>query len=140
MVETARFGSWVSPVTADLLVAGAAVPTDVQVVGGTTWWSELRPSEGGRVQVVRLEPGGEPVDVLPDGWSARTRVHEYGGGAWWVDGPTLYFAAWEDQRLYRLDPGGEPVALTPAPAARHGLRYADGVVTPDGRWVTTPSA
>jgi len=135
MVEVARYGSWTSPVTAEWLVAGAASVTDVHVVGGTTWWSEARPAEGGRVQVVRLEAGGEPVDVLPDGWSARTRVHEYGGGAWWVDGPTLFFASWADQRLHRLDPGGQPVALTPEPVVRHGRRYADGVVTPDGRWV-----
>jgi dipeptidyl aminopeptidase/acylaminoacyl peptidase len=135
MAETARYGSWTSPVTADRLVAGAATVTDVHVAGGTTWWSESRPSEGGRVQVVRLDAGGEPLDVLPEGWSARTRVHEYGGGSWWVDGPTLYFTAWDDQRLYRLDPVGSPVALTPEPPARHALRYADGAVTPDGRWI-----
>jgi dipeptidyl aminopeptidase/acylaminoacyl peptidase len=135
MVEVASYGAWSSPVTAELLVAEAAGVTDVQVSGATTWWSESRPSEGGRVQLVRLEPGGQPADVLPDGWSARTRVHEYGGGAWWVDGDSVFLAAWEDQRLYRLDPGGAPVALTPEPSAQHALRYADGVVTPDGRWV-----
>ena len=113
MVEVARFGAWASPLTAERLVAGAASVTDVQVVGGTTWWAEARPAEGGRVQVVRLEPAGEAVEVLPAGWSARTRVHEYGGGAWWVDGPTVFFAAWDDQRLFRLDPGGDPVPLTP---------------------------
>ncbi|HEX6887498.1 MAG TPA: prolyl oligopeptidase family serine peptidase [Candidatus Nanopelagicales bacterium] len=135
MAEVASYGSWSSPVTAAFLVAGAASVTDVQVAGTTTWWSEARPSEGGREQVVRLEPGGEPVDVLPEGWSARTRVHEYGGGAWWVAGGSLFFVAWDDQRLYRLDPGGEPVPLTPEPASQHALRYADGGLTPDGRWV-----
>lgn len=135
MTQVAPYGSWRSPITPELVVAGAVRLGDVQVAGGTTWWSEARPQEGGRVQVVRLEPGGEPVDVLPDGWSARTRVHEYGGAAWWVDGPTLYVTSWDDQRLYRLDPGARPVALTPVPDEPHALRYADGRVTPDGRWV-----
>lgn len=135
MVVEAEYGAWSSPITADQLVATAATVTAVRISEGITWWSEARPAEAGRVQIVRLAAGGEPQDVLPDGWSARTRVHEYGGGAWWVSGPTLFLVAWEDQRLYRIDPGGEPVPLTPEPQAHHALRYADGVVTPDGRWV-----
>ena len=117
MAEVAAYGAWTSPVGADLLVGGAARVTDVQVDGSTTWWSESRPAEGGREQVVRLDPGGHPTDVLPPGWSARTRVHEYGGGAWWVDASTLFFASWDDQRLFRLDPDGEPLPLTPEPSA-----------------------
>jgi dipeptidyl aminopeptidase/acylaminoacyl peptidase len=135
MVEIAPYGAWASPVTAELLSVGAASVTDVQIAGTDVWWSEDRPAEGGRSQIVRLELGGVPTDVLPTGWSARTRVHEYGGGAWWLHGTVLFFASWADQRLYRVDPGGEPVALTPEPSTRHALRYADGVVTPDGRWV-----
>jgi dipeptidyl aminopeptidase/acylaminoacyl peptidase len=135
MVEEAEYGSWTSPITAELLVATAATVTEVQVSEGTTWWSEARPSEAGRVQIVRLADGGDQSDVIPAGWSARTRVHEYGGGAWWVWGPTLFFVSWDDQRLYRVDPGGEPVPLTPEPDSKHALRYADGVVTPDGSWV-----
>ena len=38
------------------------------------------------------------------------RVHEYGGGAWWVRDGVLWFADWATQRLHRVDPGGEPVA------------------------------
>ena len=54
--------------------------------------------------------------MLPDGWNARSAVHEYGGGAWWVDAGVLWFVRWDDQRLYRLDPGAaEPVAVTPEP-------------------------
>jgi hypothetical protein len=57
------------------------------------------------------------TDVLPAPWNARTRVHEYGGGAWTVSGGTLWFTEFADQRLYRLDPGpGGPVAVTPEPS------------------------
>src|SRR5690606_20763294 len=57
-------------------------------------------------------------------WNARTRVHEYGGGAWTArDDGTLVFAEFSDPRLYRLDPGSsEPAPLTPADP---GMRFAD---------------
>ncbi|MPY94556.1 MAG: prolyl oligopeptidase family serine peptidase [Acidimicrobiia bacterium] len=138
MVTAAPYGSWSSPITPEMLVAGAASLGDVQVAGGATWWSELRPDEGGRVQVVRRHGDGPAADVLPDGFSARTRVHEYGGGAWWVHGNTLFFANWADQRLYRVEVdevGAMPRPITPEPGQQHGLRYADGRVTEDGRWV-----
>ena len=134
------YGSWPSPITAELVVAGAVGLGDVRVGEEELWWSELRPEEAGRIMIVRHETGGRPIDVLPEGFSARTRVHEYGGGAWWVHSGSLFFTNWADQRLYRIDPAAEPdtyqapVALTPEPADAHADRYADGVVTADGRW------
>ena len=88
------------------------------------------------MQIVRHRPGGERVDVLPEGFAARTRVHEYGGGAWWLHQADLVFANWSDQRLWRLDAGADhPFPLTPEPAHEHGDRYADGRFTADARWV-----
>lgn len=126
---TVGHGGWPSPLTADTVVAAAVGFGDVRVGATGTWWSEARPSEGGRVVPVR-----DGIDVLGPPWSARTRVHEYGGGAWWL-GPddTLFLASWSDQRLWRLDPGAsEPVPVTPEPGTTHALRYADGVVHPQG--------
>ena len=131
----APYGSWSSPISAQLLVAGAVSLGEVWVGDAATWWAELRPEEGGRVQLVRREDGGVARDVLPDGFSARTRVHEYGGAAWWVHDGSVFFANWADQRLYRVDPGSEPLALTTSPEVPQGLRYADGRVTPGGGWV-----
>jgi len=99
----------------------------VAVDRGPVYWAEARPSEGGRTVVVR-----NGVDVTPAGFNVRTAVHEYGGGAWWVRDGVVYFANWDDQRLYRQDPGGSPVAITPKPDIPRGLRYADGIVAPDG--------
>jgi dipeptidyl aminopeptidase/acylaminoacyl peptidase len=102
--------------------------------GAEVWWTEARPADGGRVVVVRRDAAGTVSDVLPEGWSARTRVHEYGGTAWLPlpDGG-LVFANWTDQRVYRLDAGsGTPVPLTPEPAEPAALRYADPVPGPGG--------
>jgi len=125
------YGAWASPIGLDRLVAGAVGLSEVQADGDDLWWSESRPEEGGRVQLVRRSPDGTTTDVLPDGFAARTRVHEYGGGAWRVHAGTVYFANWADQRLHRLEPGAAaPVALTP-----EGCRYADLDVAGDGTWL-----
>lgn len=134
-MAVAPYGSWRSPITAELLVAGAASIGEVVVGTDDVWWSEARPEEGGRVQLVRHRPGGRTVDVLPADFSARTRVHEYGGGAWWLHGDDVVFANAADQRLHRLAAGADhPVALTPPTAGQHTDRYADGRFTADGRW------
>jgi len=138
MVDPLPYGSWPSPVPAEMLVTGASLPTDVLADGGVTWWSESRPGEGGREQLVRRDPDGTCHDLLPDGWSVRTRVHEYGGGAWWVDRGTVFLSSWSDQRLYRLDPGAAaPVPLSPPPPSAHAWRFADHRTTPDGAFVVT---
>jgi dipeptidyl aminopeptidase/acylaminoacyl peptidase len=130
------FGSWPSPITAELIVSQSVSIGEAAVGMVDVWWAEARPEEGGRVQIVRHRPGGERVDVLPEGFAARTRVHEYGGGAWWLHQADLVFSNWADQRLWRLDAGADhPFPLTPEPAHDHGDRYADGRFTADGRWV-----
>lgn len=134
----AGYGAWPSPITTELLTRAAAGISEVRVdpSDGSVWWAESRPDEGGRVAVVRRGPDGQVADRLPGGRSARTRVHEYGGAAWWVHDGTLFWSDWADQRIWRLDPaGGEPRPLTPEPPVAHGYRYADGVVSPDGAWI-----
>jgi dipeptidyl aminopeptidase/acylaminoacyl peptidase len=141
---TARYGAWPSPIGAsDVAVAGIRLsgPTTVHTDSGDeVWWAEARPTEGGRTVIVRRDAAGAVSDVLPAGWNARTRVHEYGGTAWLpLPGGGLAFADWSDQRVYRLDPGSTaPTPLTPEPAEAAGLRYADPVLAPGGEeiwWV-----
>src|SRR5438270_6747008 len=125
------YGSWPSPITSDVLVEDVVSLSQVEVSGGLVWWNERRPAEGGRQVVVAAPPGGEPEDVLPAGCSARTRVHEYGGGAFAVHGRTLFFSESDGQRLHRLDPGSQPFPITDEPAVPNSLRYADAAVSPD---------
>jgi dipeptidyl aminopeptidase/acylaminoacyl peptidase len=126
-------GSWPTPITSELVVRAAARLGEVVVDGDDVWWSESRPDEGGRSVIVRRSPDGTVTDVLQRPWNARTRVHEYGGGAWTVAGGTLWFTEFTDQRLYRLDAGNDsPVAVTPEPPVPAGARHADLRVLPGG--------
>ena len=120
------YGEWPSPITPDLVVSASVGLGEVLLDGPDVCWSELRPAEGGRVQVVRRTPDGTNHDLLSEGFSARTRVHEYGGGAWLIDDGWLYFSNWTDQRLHRLSlRGGAPEPITPEPPAPGAYRYAD---------------
>lgn len=118
---TAPYGSWRSPITSDLIVAETIRLEQVRLAGDAIYWVEMRPAEGGRYVVVRRDADGTTADVTPPGFNVRTRVHEYGGGAYTVDAGSVYFANYADQRLYRQPPGGTPEPLTP----EGPWRYAD---------------
>jgi dipeptidyl aminopeptidase/acylaminoacyl peptidase len=122
--NVAPYGSWKSPITSDLIVAGTIKVGQVLLDGDDVIWTEMRPAEGGRYVLVRRSADGRTSDLIPPPWNARTRVHEYGGGAAVVADGTVYFSNWEDQRMYRLDPGGQPRPITP----EGKLRYADGAL------------
>ena len=127
--ETAAYGFWKSPITSDL-VAGQAIRLGSPTLSdGLVYWSEGRPTERGRTVIVRREADGTLHDLNPASYNARTRVHEYGGGSYLIDGGTVYFSNDADQRIYRLAAGKAPAPITPAainPA--RAWRYADMVV------------
>jgi dipeptidyl aminopeptidase/acylaminoacyl peptidase len=122
--HVAPYGSWKSPITSDLIVSATVGLGQVVLDGADTYWVELRPSEGGRNCVVRRTPDGTVSDVTPQGFNARTRVHEYGGGDFAVRDGAVYFANFADQRVYRQRTETAPQALTP----EGKFRYSDFVV------------
>jgi dipeptidyl aminopeptidase/acylaminoacyl peptidase len=135
VTTTATYGSWRSPITSDMLVervVGLAYPT---VAGPLRYWLEGRPNEGGRYVVVCRQPDGTAADVFPAGFSARTLVHEYGGRSYAVQGQTVFFSNFADQRVYRVEPDAAPTPITAEPESPAAVRYADPVVSPDGNWL-----
>ncbi|HEV2881572.1 MAG TPA: S9 family peptidase [Pyrinomonadaceae bacterium] len=127
-IKIAPYGSWKSPITADLIVQGAVGLGMIKTDGEDVYWLELRPSEGGRTCIVRRTPDGELRDMTPPPFNARTRVHEYGGGDFVVHEGAIYFSNFSDQRLYRQTPDAPdaPAPLTPESNAE--LRYADAIM------------
>jgi dipeptidyl aminopeptidase/acylaminoacyl peptidase len=120
--EVKPYGSWKSPITSDLIVAGTIGLGEVVLDGEDIYWIESRPSEAGRSVIVRRTPDGQVSDVTPPPFNARTTVHEYGGGSYIVAQGTIYFSNFADQRIYRQEPGRTPQPVTPAGP----MRYADG--------------
>jgi len=114
------FGSWPSPLTAARVTTGALRLDQIQLDGDDVYWLEGRASEGGRNVIVKRSPSGEIVDVTTPGSNVRTRVHEYGGGAYTVYRRTIFYSNFTDQRVYQQDPGG-----TPQPITAEGASYAD---------------
>ena len=121
----APFGSWKSPITSELIVA------DTVGISSPTWhrgellWIESRPQEAGRNVLVMREHDGSERDINPAPFNIRTRVHEYGGGAWLLHNGAVFFSNFSDQHLYRqgLDEAA-PTQLT----HDDGLRFANGCV------------
>ena len=122
--STLPYGSWPSPIAASDIAGGAPRLDGARFVGPSAeiWWSESIPSEKGRQAVLRRTAEGPEV-LLPAPWSARSRVHEYGGGAWTTtdDGDLLFVEA-SDQRVHRMTPGTAPQPLTPGEL---GMSFGD---------------
>jgi dipeptidyl aminopeptidase/acylaminoacyl peptidase len=123
-MSEARYGSWKSPITSDLIVSSTVGLGAIQLDGEDVYWLEGRPREGGRQVLVRRTPDGTMRDVTPAPFNVRTRVHEYGGGAYTVSDGSVIFANFSDQHLYTIESDGEPRPLTHL----DGMRYADGCV------------
>jgi dipeptidyl aminopeptidase/acylaminoacyl peptidase len=123
-VQTAPYGSWKSPITSDLIVAATVGLGQIALDGDDIYWNEARPTEGGRNALVRWPPDGRTTDVTPPPFNVRTRVHEYGGGAFTVSHGVVYFSHFADQRVYRQTLDSVPQPLTPEGARR----YADALV------------
>jgi len=122
--QTAPYGAWRSPITSDMIASGTRDLGQIRVDGDDIYWIEMRPAEQGRCVIVRRTPDGRQADVTPPPFNARTRAHEYGGGAYAVADGTVYFANFADQRLYRQPVGGAPEPIVP----EANMRYADFVV------------
>src|SRR5438132_3906683 len=117
--QISPYGSWRSPVTADAIVSGVIGLSQIQLDGDDIYWVEGRPAEAGRNVIVRRRPDGSISDVTPREYNARTRVHEYGGGAYLVRDGVAWFTNVKVQRIYRQDSGRARVATTPAQDLRH---------------------
>jgi dipeptidyl aminopeptidase/acylaminoacyl peptidase len=125
-MTTAPYGTWPSPVTTELVTSGTASLASPRLDQDTLYWLESRPDQGGRVDLLRRRVDGATERVTSDEFNVRSRVHEYGGGAYAVGGGVVVFSHFADNRLY-LVRDGRTTPLTPV--SDH--RYADLRVHPD---------
>lgn len=115
------FGSWPSPISSNSIVSASVGLGTVTIDGSDIYWLEARPTEGGRNVIVRRDPTAFVTDVTPPPYNVRTRVHEYGGGAFLIVDSHIYFSNFADQRIYHHTLDTTPQPLTP----ESKLRFAD---------------
>eukprot|EP00268_Persea_americana_P023706 TRINITY_DN2322_c0_g2_i3.p1 TRINITY_DN2322_c0_g2~~TRINITY_DN2322_c0_g2_i3.p1 ORF type:complete len:737 (+),score=131.99 TRINITY_DN2322_c0_g2_i3:286-2496(+) len=130
-IKSAPYGSWKSPITADVVSGAEKRLGGLAVDGaGRLCWVESRPAEAGRAVLVKEseESGDKPIDVTPEGFAVRSSAQEYGGGSFTVSRNMVIFSNYKDQRLYKQFIGVDhvPVPITPDYGGPV-VRYADGV-------------
>ena len=122
--EVSSYGSWKSPITSDVIVSEAIRFGEIAIDGDDTYWVEMRPEEGGRYVIVRRTSNGHATDMTIAPFNVRSRVHEYGGGAYTVTNGIIYFSNFEDQRIYRQTGNTALQPITPVGE----MRYADSII------------
>jgi dipeptidyl aminopeptidase/acylaminoacyl peptidase len=127
--QAAPCGAWASPITAAVVAAGSTPLSGVLLDGADLFWLAGRASEGGRTTLLR-QRGAEVQELTPAPFNARTRVHEYGGGAVLAADKRVWFSNFTDNRIYRIDRYGAPAdGDAPVPVSEGGaLRWADFVL------------
>ena len=112
MTDVRPYGAWPSPITADVMLSAFVSFAELEYRGGAFYWLEGRPTEAGRSALVQHFDGARR-DLIPEPFNARSRVHEYGGGAFAVSESTAWFVNFEDQNVYAVGlDGALPARVT----------------------------
>lgn len=125
--QEADCGSWKSPITSDLIVSQSIGVGSLAVDRENIYWLEKRPQEQGRSVLVGYRQKGELKNFTPAPLSVRSKIHEYGGGAFVVDRNAIYFSNYQDGRIYQQVIGTKPYPLT----EQFDRRYGDLIVDRD---------
>jgi dipeptidyl aminopeptidase/acylaminoacyl peptidase len=139
VVVTAPFGQWDSPLQATDVAAGKVSLSELLSDANALYWLEGRPSEAGRVVLVRW-CDGVAADHSPPGSSLRSRVHEYGGGAVCLVPGTesggFAYVELTDQRVWCCaGSGAAPRALTAVPPEGETWHHGGLSASAEGDWV-----
>ena len=128
-LKVAPYGTWESPITSDMLSGQTVVLSDViaDPKTGCIYYLEERPAEKGRSCIVAYF-NGKTQDVLSKEYSARSRVHEYGGAPMAIGSDSrVIFTDLHTFGVFAIDFKAETgnVDVTPLVDANAKLRYAD---------------
>ncbi|MGB0468544.1 MAG: prolyl oligopeptidase family serine peptidase [Pontibacterium sp.] len=120
-------GFWPSDFSAADAVKGLKEYSQLMVSDDhVLYWVEYQPEQGGRNALCCVAPDASaqalaPHCLTPEGFSVRSRVHEYGGLSWCLLDDALAFVNAEDQQLWlQALPEGKPYPLTHTPKSRYG--------------------
>ncbi|PSB12099.1 peptidase [Pleurocapsa sp. CCALA 161] len=123
--QVAACGSWQSPITSNLIVSQTVGISSLAVNQGNIYWVEKRPQEQGRNLLIGYGNQTEVKNFTPAPLSVRSKIHEYGGGAFVVEENTIYFSNYQDGRIYQQVIGTQPYPLTDKLERRYGDLIVD---------------
>lgn len=116
------YGTWPSPIDAGIALKASKGYGALTAAGKALYWLESRPEEGGRSTLIEWRDG-QSREITPAPWNPRSRVHEYGGGAYCVADGAAYFVNFADQDIFAADLGGGDVRRVTDTGG--DVRYAD---------------
>ena len=127
MNETHASSPKAEPFSAAKAVAAGIDFAELQVGRHGLFWNEYRPEDAAcRIWHWR---DGQAHCLTPPGFSVRSRVYEYGGGAFCLTDDGVVFVNEADQQLYRQSLTGETPEVLTSGECRYGdLQFADGQV------------
>jgi dipeptidyl aminopeptidase/acylaminoacyl peptidase len=127
MNETHASSPKAEPFSAANAVAAGIDFAELQAGANGLFWNEYRPEDGAcRIWHWR---DGTAKCLTPPGFSVRSRVYEYGGGAFCLTDDGVVFVNEADQQLYRQSLQGEPPEVLTSGVCRYGdLQFAKGQV------------
>lgn len=127
MNETHASSPKAEPFSAARAVAAGIDFAELQAGPKGLFWNEYRPEDA----ACRIWHWREGVAncLTPLGYSVRSRVYEYGGGAFCLTDDGVVFVNEADQQLYRQSLNGETPEVLTSGICRYGdLQFANGQV------------
>jgi len=126
MNETHASSPRAEPFSAAQAVAAGVDFAELQLGAQGVFWNEYRPEDAAcRIWQWR---DGVAKCLTPAAFSVRSRVYEYGGGAFCLTPDGVVFVNETDQQLYHQALDGEPRALTAGDCRYGDLHFAAGQV------------
>lgn len=119
--QTKPYGHWEATINEKMVVSKSLRFGTLKTDGHYLYWCEQRPDEAGRGVLMRWCQETGLSEILKAPYSARSKVHEYGGGEYCVADGKIFFVNAADQQIYWVTPGNEPHKITNAP----NFRFAD---------------
>jgi dipeptidyl aminopeptidase/acylaminoacyl peptidase len=117
---TEVYGAWQSPITAASIFEASDNISYLTVENNQLYFVESKASANGKNILFRLSQKNIAVQLTSSEVSVRSRVHEYGGCPYLVDGEDIYYSHFADQKIYRISQDKAPEAIT-----GDGLRYME---------------
>jgi hypothetical protein len=96
---TVPYGTWKSSILAGLIAGTTISLNSLAIEKEAYYWIEGRSAEGGCTVIVH-HFDGKIEDVTLVGFSVRSRVHKYGGGAALIADGDVYFVNFDAQWIY----------------------------------------